>query len=256
MKIRILGAHNIESKETGCASIIIDGVLAPDAGALTSRLSLKAQLRLEALLLTHRHFDHAKDIPTIGMNFSLVKKSLQIYTTRSIFDDVSHYLLDGTLYPDFTKQPPQNPALKFNIIEPGREFAAGRYKITAFPVNHTVPCVGYQVTSTEGKKLFYTSDTGPGLAGIFRQMKPDLLIIELTSPDKHRDFALNAGHLTPALLGEELESFRKLNGYLPRVVTLHTNPLYQPEIAGQLEKVCRALRHDITMGKEGLRLDL
>ena len=79
MKIRILGAHNIESKDTGCSSLLIDGVLALDAGALTSRLSLKAQQRLEALLLTHRHFDHVKDIPTLGMNFSLVKITGDIY---------------------------------------------------------------------------------------------------------------------------------------------------------------------------------
>jgi ribonuclease BN (tRNA processing enzyme) len=256
MKVRILGAHNIESKDTACASILIDGVLALDAGALTSRLTLKAQQKLKALLLTHRHFDHVKDLPNIGMNFWLVKKSLQVYTARSIFDDVSRYLFDGTLYPDFTKQPSQNPALKFNIIEPRDEFSVGRYKIVAFPVNHSVPCFGYQVASPDGKKLFYTSDTGPGLGEVFRQVNPDMLIIELTSPDEYQDFAIKAGHLTPSLLGDELDKFRKMKGYLPRTITLHGNPLYQREIAGQLEKVCRALNLDVIMGKEGMRLDL
>ena len=256
MKIRIVGAHNIESKDTGCSCLTIDGVLALDAGALTSRLTIKAQQRLQALFLTHRHFDHAKDIPTIGMNFSLVKKSLQVYTTRSIFEDISHYLLDGRLYPDFTKQPDGNPALQFNLIEPGKEFTVGHYRVTALPVKHAVPCVGFQVAAPDGKRLFYTSDTGPGLADIFKQVKPDMLIIELTSPDEHHDFALNAGHLTPALLGKELVSFKKVNGYLPRIVTLHSNPLHRREISGQLQKVSRALGTDILMGSEGMRLDL
>ena len=39
MKIRILGAHNIESAKTGCTSFLIDDVLAVDAGALTRNLS-------------------------------------------------------------------------------------------------------------------------------------------------------------------------------------------------------------------------
>jgi ribonuclease BN (tRNA processing enzyme) len=256
MKVKILGAHNLESKGTGCATILFDGVLALDAGALTSRLSLKAQHRLQALLLTHRHFDHIKDLPNLGMSFSLVNKTLSVYTVRSIYEDVSHYLFDGRLYPDFTKQPPENPALKFHLIEPGKEFTVGRYKVVAIPVNHAVPCFGYQVTSPDGRKLFYTSDTGPGLADVFRQISPDMLIIELTSPDEHHEFALLSGHLTPALLGEELKTFRSLKGYLPRVVAIHANPLHRQEIIAGLEKVRSAFGLDIVLGREGLQLDL
>ena len=46
MDITILGAHNTESEKTRLTSLLIDDVLAIDAGALTSSLSFGAQQNL------------------------------------------------------------------------------------------------------------------------------------------------------------------------------------------------------------------
>jgi ribonuclease BN (tRNA processing enzyme) len=256
MKIRLLGAHKIESKDTRCACLLIDDILAIDAGALTSRLSLKAQLKLKALLLSHRHYDHIKDIPALGMNFFLLEKTLEICTIQSVYEDVSRYLLDGVLYPDFRQEPPGKPAFKFNIVEPGREVTLVGYKILPVTVKHSVPGVGYQVTSPAGKKLFYTSDTGPGLAECWRQVSPDLLIIEVSAKNKYHDLSLEAGHLTPSLLQTELESFRKLKGYLPQIVTIHADPLDEKGIETELAGVAKALNTEIQLGREGMRIEL
>jgi ribonuclease BN (tRNA processing enzyme) len=256
MKIKILGAHNIETKDTSYACLLIDDVLALDAGALTLKLSLKAQQKLKAVLLTHRHYDHVKDLPALGMNFYLLGKTLEIYTTRSVSDDLATYLLDGTLYPDFRVRPPEKPALKFNIVEPGREESIEGYRILPVTVNHAVPSVGYQVTSPTGKKLFYTSDTGPGLAECWRQVSPDLLITEVTAINKYQDFSIQVGHLTPALLKKELESFRKIQGYLPRIVTVHANPMDEKELEAELASVALFLRADIQLGRERMNIAL
>ena len=219
---------------------------------LTSNLSLKAQQKLKAVLLTHRHYDHVKDIPTIGMNFYLLGKSLDIYTLRTVYEDLSAYLLDGTLYPDFTARPPEKPALKFKILEPGREASVESYKVLPVTVNHAVPAIGFQITSSGGKKLFYTSDTGPGLAECWRQVSPDLLIIEVTTIQKYQEFAVQAGHLTPSLLKAELEGFRALKGYLPRIVTVHANPLDEKALETELAGVAGALKANIQLGREGM----
>ncbi len=256
MKINILGAHNIESKDTGCACLLIDDVLALDAGALTSRLSLKEQQKIRAVLLTHQHYDHIKDIPILGMNCYLLGKTLEIYTTRPGYEELAAYLLDGKMYPDFREKPPEKPALHFIMVEPGREVSIDGYRILPVTVNHAIPCVGYQVTPPDGKKLFYTSDTGPGLAECWRRISPELLIIEVTSINKYRDFAVEVGHLTPALLKKELESFRELKGYLPRVVTVHANPLDEKELEAELSVVAGILKIDIQLGREGMNIIL
>tara|TARA_Y100000310_G_scaffold215713_1_gene216645 strand:+ start:381 stop:644 length:264 start_codon:yes stop_codon:yes gene_type:complete len=68
MKIQILGAHICESQTSKLTSLLIDDVLAIDAGGLTSSLSFEAQQKIKAILLTHQHYDHIRDIPTIAVN--------------------------------------------------------------------------------------------------------------------------------------------------------------------------------------------
>jgi ribonuclease BN (tRNA processing enzyme) len=256
MKIRILGAHNIESKNTGCACLLIDGVLAIDAGAVTSTLSLKAQGRIKAVLLTHRHYDHVKDLPGLGMNFYLMGKSLEVYAIQSVFRDLAPHYSDEVLYPDFTLRPPEKPTLTFKVLEPGKEISAAGYRILPVPMKHAVPVVGFQITAPGGEKLFYTSDTGPGLDECWRQVAPDLLIIEVNYINKYEELGLKTGHLTPALLQKELEGFRKLKGYLPGVVTVHANPLDEEVLTAELARTAGALKTDISPGREGMLIDL
>ena len=45
MKIEFLGAHTTETRSTRLSSLLIDDVLALDAGGLTSSLSLAEQLK-------------------------------------------------------------------------------------------------------------------------------------------------------------------------------------------------------------------
>ena len=66
MNIRFLGAHNSESKDVRPACLLIDNILAIDAGGLTSSLTFSEQLAIEALLVTHHHYDHIKDITDDG----------------------------------------------------------------------------------------------------------------------------------------------------------------------------------------------
>jgi ribonuclease BN (tRNA processing enzyme) len=256
MKIRILGAHNIESSKTSFASFLIDGVLAVDASALTSNLSFTEQQKLKAVLLTHQHFDHIKDIPSLGMNFLLLEKAIEIYTTKSVYEAITAYLLNDALYPDLTKMPPENPPLHFNIVESGKAVSIAGYSVLPVTVNHSAPSVGYQVTSADGKKVFITSDTGPGLEACWQQISPNLLFIEATVPNKDEKFALQAGHLTPKLLLKELESFRKIKGYLPQVVLVHLNPLIEKSIRAEIHEVEKALNIKIRFSYEGMKLNI
>jgi len=109
MDIKFLGVHNCESKETKCISLLIDDILAIDAGGLTSSLSLEAQQKLKALLLTHQHYDHIKDIPALAMNLFLDGGTINIYSIAPVFEAVTSYLLDGKLYPKFLETPPAKP---------------------------------------------------------------------------------------------------------------------------------------------------
>ena len=256
MDIQVLGAHNCESHKLRLTSLLIDEVLAVDAGSLASSLSFEAQQKLKAVLLTHKHYDHIRDVPAIGMNYYLAKATIDIYSIQSVHDALANYLLNGELYPKFLEKPEDKPTIRFTVIEPSKSEQVAGYSILAVPVKHSVPTVGYQVTSPDGKSVFYTGDSGPGLAGCWERVSPQLLIAEVTASDRFKESAGNGGHLTPTLLEQELIIFRELKGYLPRVVTIHMSPGLEAEIETELATVAAELNSPITLAYEGMRLHL
>jgi ribonuclease BN (tRNA processing enzyme) len=256
MKIHILGAHSTETNDTGCICILIDDTLAIDAGALTSNLSIKEQHNLKAVLLTHQHYDHVKDIPALGMNFYLCDKVIDVYGTQIVHQELLAHLFNDSLYPNFIKKPPENPSIRFNIIEPGRTIKIAEYEVLPVPVNHAVPTVGYQIGLSDGKKIFINSDTGPGLKDCWKQISPEILFTETTLLNKDEGFAYDSGHLTPNLLQKELISFREIKGYLPKVVLMHMNPIIEKELKAEISKVEKALNIEIEFGYEGMKINI
>jgi ribonuclease BN (tRNA processing enzyme) len=256
MHIQVLGAHNCESKESKLVTILIDGILALDAGALTTSLSFEDQLKLKAILLTHQHYDHIRDIPAIGMNALLHETTINVYSIPAVRDALGTYLLNGKIYPDFLSRPHGNPTIKFTAIEPNRAESIEGYGILALEVNHSAPAVGYQVSSPDNKAIFYTGDAGPGLTDCWRRVSPQLLIIEVTAPDRYEEFAKEAGHFTPSLLKQELDGFRELKGYLPQVVAVHMNPGQEREIKADLDMTAKSLNGSIVLAYEGMTIHL
>ena len=256
MDIQILGAHNCESHKLRLTSLLIDEVLAVDAGSLTSSLSFEAQQKLQAVLLTHQHYDHIRDVPAISMNVYLAKATINVYATHPVNEVLATNLLNGELYPKILEKPETKPTIRFTVIEPGKSEQVAGYSILAVPVNHNVPTVGYQVTSPDGKSVFYTGDSGPGLIDCWKCISPQLLIVEVTASDKFKESAGNGGHLTPTLLKQELTTFRELKGYLPQVVTVHMSPGLEAEIEAEIATVAAELNSPITLAYEGMLIHL
>ncbi len=256
MKIEFLGAHNTESQNTRLAGLLVDSVLALDAGSLTSSLSFEKQLALKAVLITHQHYDHIRDLPLLGMTFYLNSAALDVYATAPVVEAVSESLFGGSIYQDFTEEPPDKPAIRLHMIKPDEEFKLAGYSITPLPVAHSVPSVGYRIVSADGKELFYVGDSGPGLAGCWQYASPQLLVIEVTATNKYEDFGRRKHHMTPDLLREELLDFRKIKGYLPQVVAVHMYPPLEEEIKTELAAAADELGNSIDTAYEGRCLEL
>lgn len=256
MNIHILGAHNSESQTTGCVCFLIDNTLAIDAGSLTSNLSILNQQKLTAILLTHQHYDHIRDIPGIALNLSLRGASIEVYSTAKVRATIETHLLNGKVYPEFQKLPVRKPTVSLNIVKPYEPQIVDGHSILAVPVNHGDATVGYQVSDKQGKTVFYTADTGPGLSDCWSHVSPQMLIVDVTLPNAYEEFARETGHLTPNLLKQELISFKDRKGYLPQVIAIHMDTGLEPEIKEEIAKVAEALNIPITVAKEGMRLHI
>lgn len=255
MEVQVLGAHSLESADVRLTSLLIDEVLALDAGSLASSLSFSAQRKLKAILLTHQHFDHIRDIPMIGMSFTYWG-SVKVYSISAVLDALSLYFLNQKLYPDFQKFPPGRPSLEFIPLQPGKPTTIEGYTVMALPMNHPVPAVGYLVSASDGKTIFYTGDTGMGLSSSWKYVAPQLLIVEVSGPNDWGKIAHDAQHLTPGLLKEELTKFRLLKGYLPSILAVHLNPFLESKTKEELEQIAFELGAKITLAKEGMRLSV
>ena len=256
MDIRILGAHSSESETTSCICFLIDNTLAIDAGGLTSNLSISEQKELEAVLLTHQHYDHIRDIPGLALNLSVHGASVQIYAPASVGVAIESHLLNGQVYPKFQTFPGKRPAISLNVIEPYEPQIVDGHGVVAIPVKHVGTTVGYQVSDSQGKTVFYTSDTGPGLDDCWKHVSPQLLIVDVMLPSDYEGFARGTGHLTPNLLKKELALFRECHGYLPEVVAVHMDAGLEPRIREELDALAEALNISITVAQEGMQLHI
>lgn len=257
MKIKILGAHNTESKKTRLTTLMVDELLALDASSITSGLSFKAQKKLKALLITHHHYDHIRDIPALAMNLYLCGGSISIYGSEPVISAIKTNFLNGDMYPRFFERPAANPVIRFNTVVPGQPQHIENYDVLPVSVNHPVPAIGYQVTSPNGRAIFYTGDTGKGLTGVWQEITPHIIIIELTAPNKYEaEVGNGTKHLTPRLLQQELISFKQIKGYIPGVVLVHMSPLEETEIKAEIEQVAASLNADIVLAQEGMTITI
>jgi len=253
MIIRFLGTHNEESSTTGLSSVLIDDILAIDAGSLVSGLSFAEQEKIKAILLSHGHYDHIRDIPAFA--FSNSQRLTRVLATEKTLGILISHLLDGLIYPRFASP---DSFLKRPVIEPCRlevlrpQEIEG-YRILPLPMNHPLETIGFSITAPDGKNILYFNDTGPGLHEVWRQIdsRPQLLIIDTTYPNRLEQFAWDAGHLCPKMLAGELDAFDKCKGYLPQVVLVHLSPRYEGEIREEVSQTAAELGITIRMAREG-----
>ncbi|MBM3148769.1 MAG: MBL fold metallo-hydrolase [Chloroflexi bacterium] len=256
MIIRFLGTHNQASQDKRLISLLIDYILVVDAGNIVADLSFDEQRRIRAILLSHGHYDHIRDIPAYAFNNTV--RTTSVYATPYTLEFLSSHLADGLIYPKFTEKYGyvDRQVLQFCPLEHYISQDIEGYRVTAVPVNHPLQAVGFEITSPKGKKVFYTGDTGPGLAAAWQHVSPDYLIIEVTLPNRLSEQAKASSHLCPDTLKQELLEFRKTKGYLPPTCLVHMSPEYEKEIIKEAAAVSRELRIPIRAMAEGDKLSI
>jgi len=239
VKIKVLGCSGAEYPGRHSPAFLIDGEILLDAGTITSVLREKQQMRIRKIFITHAHLDHIRGIPSLADNFVTARerRRVMVYSIPSVVGTIRKNLFNGAVWPDFTLIPhPDDAILRLVKVREGRPVRNGKFTVTPYRVNHTVPSVGFLVEDGRGRTLFYTGDTGPtdGTWEKIGKRKLNGLIIDVSFPDAMEELAIRTGHLTPRLLRIELS---KMSLPPDRVLITHTKPRYRKAIEREIRKM-------------------
>ncbi len=256
MEVRLLGVHNLETRETKHSCFLIDDILAIDAGSLASALRQDELLGLRAVLLTHHHFDHIRDIPTVGLVRREAQETLPIHGLSATLDGLYSHVLDGNVYPDMTQPLSEDkPRFRLQPLVTSKANKVDQYTVRAFPMQHPLPSVGFIITDKDGHSFGFTGDTGGGLEKLLAyQPAPQALLVDMTFPDRMEELARVSGHLTPALLRNELKRALQAGLRIPPLIAVHRNIAVDGELVRELAAIRKDLNIELSLGAEGDRL--
>jgi cAMP phosphodiesterase len=240
MELCVVGCHGGETPKHRTSAFVLDGRLAIDAGSLTSGLDLKAQVRLEAVLVSHAHLDHIRDLATIADNrFQAQAAPLKVVGLRPTLAALKKHFFNNFIWPDFSKIPTHGGfTIEFVEIRPDRPLEVAGYQVRAIPVTHSIDTAGFVVSNKRGS-LAYSGDTGPTdrLWEVIAET-PNLkaLLLEVSFPNREQGLATLSGHHTPRTAALDLKKLER-PADLPTIL-YHMKPVFQRE----LEQECARLK--------------
>jgi cAMP phosphodiesterase len=213
MKLKVLGCYGGNVPGHGMTSFLVNDTVALDAGWVSAALSLKEQVKVKDILISHSHLDHTCALPfLIDNNFSHPGFSLRIYAVKEVIASMKDHLFNNNTWPDFTCLPNDlTPVLRLIPVAPEEPFTVNGLKFTAVSVTHIVPTTGFIVEDKRGA-IAFSSDTGPTerfWEVVNETKKLKAVITETSFPNELQDLAHVSGHLTPATLDSELRKLRK-----------------------------------------------
>jgi 3',5'-cyclic-nucleotide phosphodiesterase len=256
LDLHVIGCHGGETPSHRTSAFVVDDRIAIDAGSLTSGLELKAQCALEAVLVSHAHLDHVRDLATIADNrLQNGAEPLVVAATSATIATLRKHFFNDLLWPDFSRLPAaRRPAIRYQELKPERPAVVAGYEVNAIPVSHTIDTCGFTVRSGGGRRrggggasgggvLAYSGDTGPTerLWEVLRET-PDLkaLLMEVSFPNGEASLARASGHHTPETLAKDMRKLGdKLACDLPTLL-YHIKPSFQATVereCGRLKKL-------------------
>jgi ribonuclease BN (tRNA processing enzyme) len=239
MKLRVLGCSGgIGGKHQRTTSLLLDRDVLIDAGTGVMDLSIAELAMIDHVFITHTHLDHIASLPLmLDTVADRRQKPLVVYGTQAVLTILRNHIFNWAIWPDFSEIPSiEAPFMRFQAIEVGQEIELNGRKLTALPVEHTVPAVGYRLDSGKAS-LVFSGDTGICDA-FWRSVNriPNLkhLIIECAFSNREERLAIVSKHLCPNMLALELQK-------LERECEIHITHLKPGQIELTMEEIAVCL---------------
>lgn len=239
MRLCVLGCSGgIGGRNQRTTSLLVDQDILIDAGTGVADLSIAEMAVIDHVFLTHSHLDHIASLPLmIDTVADRRNRPLTVYAVEAVLTILRNHIFNWAVWPDFSELPsPEHPFLRYQAIELGQAVQLEGRSVTALPVEHTVPAVGYRIDSGAAS-LVFSGDTGRCDA-FWRAVNriPNLrhLIIECAFSNREQRLAVMSKHLCPNMLAKELLK-------LERACDIYITHLKPGQIELTMEEIERCL---------------
>ena len=263
MKVRVLGCSGAIAQDCRTTSFLVDTDMLVDAGTGVGDLTLDEMKGIDHVLLTHSHLDHIAALPLMIDAIASQRTSpVRIHALAGTIAAIKAHIFNNVIWPDFSRIPTvEAPFITFHEIEIGQTLEITGKSIEVLPAVHTVPAVGYAVSSGRGHWVF-SGDTerNPAFWRRINQMDVAALVIETAFSNRDKDLARRSLHLSPHALAEELDCIDKSKAF-PIYIT-HTKPAETELIMSEIQKFDQTqpfgpnVTHDIRWLRAGQEFEL
>ncbi len=224
MQIKVLGWSGGIGANLRTTSFLIDDDLLIDAGTGLGDMPLNQMTGIRHIFLTHSHMDHVVGLPLLADSmFGVHDEPVVVHALEKTIKALKAHVFNWVIWPDFTELPSRDkPSIQFEIMKPGDKVSIRSREIEMIPVNHTVPGVGYCVSSRRASVAFSgdttTNDSLWEVLDTYANV--DLLFVETAFCNNDIEISKVSKHYCPRLLGEDILKMK----HRPDVWLTHFKP--------------------------------
>jgi len=214
---------------------LIDDCVTVDGGSIAIALTEAQRRSVRDVIVTHPHMDHIASLPIfVDDLFGELESPIRIHATKEVIDLLERDVFNDNVYPRFAELRNQHGhVMEYVPFVTGEEFAVAHLRVRAVPVNHIVPTVGLLVSDQKSTDAFSsdTAETNEFWTMINGAPHLDALFIEASFQNSMQKLAEVSKHLTPEMLGKELEKLTH-NGL--DILAVHIKPAYRQIVSTEL----------------------
>lgn len=224
MHIKILGCSGGIGANLRTTSFLIDDDIIIDAGTGLGDLPLNQMTDIRHIFLTHSHMDHIAALPLLADSmFGIHDEPIVVHAQEKTIKALKTHIFNWVIWPDFSELPNQDrPCIRFSVMNPGDIVKIRNREIQMIAVNHTVPGVGYAV-STQRSTVAFSGDTTTN-DSLWEKLNEyeqlDLLFVESAFANHDLEISRISKHYCPQLLAADLKKLK----HRPQVWLTHFKP--------------------------------
>jgi ribonuclease BN (tRNA processing enzyme) len=224
MHIKILGCSGGIGGHLRTTSFLIDDDIVIDAGTGLGDLPLNQMTDVQHIFLTHSHVDHIVALPLLADSmFGIHDEAIVVHAQEKTIKALKTHVFNWVIWPDFSVLPNRDkPCIRFEVMTPGDVVKIRDREIKMISVNHTVPGVGYCV-STNRSTVAFSGDTTTN-DSLWAQLNVydnlDLLFVESAFANHDLEISRISKHYCPQLLAEDIKKLK----HRPQIWLTHFKP--------------------------------